>query len=318
MMDWTDRHCRFFHRQLTRRALLYNEMVVADAVIRGNRERLLAFDASEHPVALQLGGSDPEKLAEAAKIGEAFGYDEINLNVGCPSDRVQSGTFGACLMKTPDLVADCVAAMKRAVAIPVTVKCRIGVDEQDPEVALDALADGVFASGADALWVHARKAWLEGLSPKENRDIPPLDYGRVYRLKAKNRNRFIGINGGVQTLDEALHHLNHVDGVMLGRAAYQNPGILAEADRRLFSDDARETDWPAVIAAMADHAARHIAGGGRLVHVTRHMTGLFHGLPGARRWRQILSTDAAKAGAGPEVLFAAFAAVDLETVPDAA
>ena len=238
MMDWTDRHCRFFHRQLTRRALLYTEMVVADAVIHGVRERLLGFDPAEHPVALQLGGSDPAKLAEAARIGEAFGYDEINLNVGCPSDRVQSGTFGACLMRTPELVGECVAAMKAAVAIPVTVKCRIGVDEQDPEVALDALADAVFAAGADALWVHARKAWLEGLSPKENRDIPPLDYGRVYRLKAKHPDRFIGINGGIQSLDEARRHLAHVDGVMLGRAAYHTPGLLAEADAAIFGEAA--------------------------------------------------------------------------------
>ena len=243
MMDWTDRHCRFLHRQLTRRALLYTEMVVADAVIHGQRERLLGFDASEQPVALQLGGSDPEKLAEAARIGEAFGYREINLNVGCPSDRVQSGTFGACLMRTPALVGACVAAMKQAVAIPVTVKCRIGVDEQDPEIALDELADAVFAAGVDALWVHARKAWLEGLSPKENRDIPPLDYGRVYRLKAKFRNRFIGINGGIQNLDEAVRHLAHVDGVMLGRAAYHTPGLLAGADAAIFGEAARETDW---------------------------------------------------------------------------
>ncbi|TIU26117.1 MAG: tRNA dihydrouridine(20/20a) synthase DusA, partial [Mesorhizobium sp.] len=226
MMDWTDRHCRFFHRQLTRRALLYTEMVVAEAVIHGVRERLLGFDGVEHPVALQLGGSDPRKLAEAAVIGEAFGYDEINLNVGCPSDRVQSGTFGACLMKTPALVAECVAAMKAEVKIPVTVKCRIGVDDQDPEPALDTLADGVFAAGADALWVHARKAWLEGLSPKENRDVPPLDYPRVYRLKAGKPNEFIGINGGIQSLEEASAHVAHVDGAMLGRAAYHTPGIL--------------------------------------------------------------------------------------------
>jgi tRNA-dihydrouridine synthase A len=318
MMDWTDRHCRFLHRQLTRRALLYTEMVVADAVIHGQRERLLGFDASEQPVALQLGGSDPEKLAEAARIGEAFGYREINLNVGCPSDRVQSGTFGACLMRTPALVGACVDAMKRAVAIPVTVKCRIGVDEQDPEIALDELADAVFASGVDALWVHARKAWLEGLSPKENRDIPPLDYIRVYRLKAKFPSRFIGINGGIQTLDEAVQHLAHVDGAMLGRAAYHTPGLLAGADATIFGEAAREVDWPALIETMAAYCDRHIAAGGRLAHVTRHMTGLFHGLPGARRFRQILSTDATRPGAGPEVLRAAFAAVDLSTAGQAA
>jgi tRNA-dihydrouridine synthase A len=311
MMDWTDRHCRFLHRLLTRRALLYTEMVVADAVIHGKRERLLGFDRAEHPVALQLGGSEPEKLAEAARVGEAFGYDEINLNVGCPSDRVQSGTFGACLMRTPDLVARSVEAMKAAVAIPVTVKCRIGVDEQDPEVALDALADAVWAAGADALWVHARKAWLEGLSPKENRDIPPLDYGRVYRLKAKHPGRFVGINGGILTLDAVATHLEHVDGAMLGRAAYQNPAILVDVDARFYGEAAQPTDWPTVIDAMADYAGRHIAAGGRLMHVTRHMVGLFQGLPGARRYRQILSTDAAKSGAGPQVLRAAFTAVEL-------
>jgi tRNA-dihydrouridine synthase A len=310
MMDWTDRHCRFFHRQLTARALLYTEMVVADAVIHGARERLLGFDEVEHPVALQIGGSDPFKLAEAARIGESFGYDEINLNVGCPSDRVQSGTFGACLMKVPDLVADCVAAMKAVVTIPVTVKCRIGVDEQDPEPALDALADGVFEAGADGLWVHARKAWLEGLSPKENRDIPPLDYDRVYRLKAGKPNRFIGINGGIQSIEEARAHLDHVDGAMLGRAAYHTPGILAGVDAAFHGVKAEAFDPAALIDAMADYAARHVERGGRLGQVTRHMVGLFHGMPGARRYRQILSTDATRPGAGAEVLKTAFAAVE--------
>lgn len=310
MMDWTDRHCRFFHRQLTSRALLYTEMVVADAIIQGARERLLGFDETEHPVALQLGGSDQGKLAEAARIGETFGYDEINLNVGCPSDRVQSGTFGACLMKVPDLVAGCVAAMKAAVTIPVTVKCRIGVDEQDPEPALDALADGVFDAGADALWVHARKAWLEGLSPKENRDIPPLDYGRVYRLKVRKPNEFIGINGGIQSIEEARAHLVHVDGAMLGRAAYHTPGILAGVDAAFYGVKSDAFDFAALIDRMADYAAHHIEQGGRLGHVTRHMVGLFHGLPGARRYRQILSTDATRPGAGPDVLKRAFAAVE--------
>ncbi len=310
MMDWTDRHCRFFHRQLTRRALLYTEMVVADAVIHGARDRLLGFDAAEHPVALQLGGSDPANLAEAARIGEDFGYDEINLNVGCPSDRVQSGTFGACLMRTPDLVARSVETMKGAVSIPVTVKCRIGVDEQDPAVALPTLARQVWAAGADALWVHARKAWLEGLSPKENREIPPLEYERVHRLKAENPSRFIGINGGIRMLDEALHHLNHVDGAMLGRAAYQTPGVLADIDSAFYGEAQAQNDWGGLIEVMADYSARHVAAGGRLSHVTRHMVGLFQGLPGARRWRQVLSTDAVKPGAGPEVLRAAFAMVD--------
>lgn len=312
MMDWTDRHCRFFHRRLTRRALLYTEMVVADAAIHGDRGRLLGFDAGEHPVALQLGGSDPARLAEAARIGEGFGYDEINLNVGCPSDRVQSGTFGACLMKTPGLVADCVAAMKAAVAVPVTVKCRIGVDGQDPEEALDTLADAVFAAGSDALWVHARKAWLQGLSPKENRDIPPLDYDRVYRLKRRLPQRFVGINGGVRTLDEAAAHLARgMDGVMLGRAAYHEPGLLAGVDARIYGEARRAPDWAALVEEMAAYAGRHIAAGGRLAHVTRHMTGLFHGLAGARRWRQALSTEATRPGAEPQVLRAALADVRL-------
>jgi len=309
MMDWTDRHCRFFHRQMTRRALLYTEMVVADAAIHGHRERLLGFSAEEHPVALQLGGSDPVKLAEAARIGADFGYDEINLNVGCPSDRVQSGTFGACLMKTPELVAECVTAMKRAVDIPVTVKCRIGVDDQDPEVALDVLARQVIEAGADALWVHARKAWLQGLSPKENRDIPPLDYDRVYRLKGQMRNHFIGINGGIQTLDEALDHLERVDGIMLGRAAYHNPGLLIEADRRIFGDERPPVDAVTLINTMCDYADRHIAAGGRLSHVTRHMIGLFQGMPGARRWRQVLSTEATRADVDSRVIRRAFAEI---------
>jgi tRNA-dihydrouridine synthase A len=318
MMDWTDRHCRFFHRQLTRRALLYTEMIVADAAIHGDRERLLGFDPVEHPVALQLGGSEPGKLAEAARIGADFGYDEINLNVGCPSDRVQSGTFGACLMKVPDLVGECVAAMKAEISAPVTVKCRIGVDEQDPEEALDRIAETVFAAGADALWVHARKAWLEGLSPRENREVPPLDYGRVYRLKAKYPGRFIGINGGIQSLDEAEDHLRRADGVMLGRAAYHSPAVLASADGRFFDSAAEAADFAAVIEAMAAYATRHIAQGGRLSHVTRHMTGLFHGLPGARRYRQILSTDATRPGADPDVLHRAFAEVDLAANREAA
>jgi len=312
MMDWTDRHCRFLHRRLTGRALLYTEMVVADAAIHGDRERLLGFDPSEHPVALQLGGSDPAKLAEAARIGADFGYDEINLNVGCPSDRVQSGTFGACLMRTPTLVADCIAAMKRAVSIPVTVKCRLGVDDQDIETALDAIADQVFDAGADALWVHARKAWLEGLSPKENRDIPPLDYARVYRLKQRLPGRFIGINGGIASLEEANIHLGHVDGVMLGRAAYHTPSVLAGVDALLAGEAPAAPDWDGLMEAMASYAARHIAAGGRLAHVTRHMMGLFHGRPGARRFRQILSTDATRPGAGPEMLMQAYAALATE------
>nr|WP_246188611.1 tRNA dihydrouridine(20/20a) synthase DusA [Nitratireductor arenosus] len=310
MMDWTDRHCRYFHRQLSRRALLYTEMVVADAILHGDRARLLGFHPDEHPVALQLGGSEPEKLAEAAAIAAGFGYDEVNLNVGCPSDRVQSGTFGACLMKQPALVGACVAAMKATCIVPVTVKCRLGVDDQDTGPALDALADAVFAAGADALWVHARKAWLEGLSPKENRDVPPLDYPRVYRLKQRLPDRFIGINGGIGTLAEASAHLSHVDGVMLGRAAYHQPAMLAGADRLIFGEACAPVALGDVVAAMAGYAAAHIERGGRLAHVTRHMVGLCHGLPGARRFRQILSSEATRPGAGPEVLLRAFAAVD--------
>lgn len=306
MMDWTDRHCRYFHRQLTKSALLYTEMVVADAAIHGDRQQLLGYDECEHPVALQLGGSDPGKLALAAMIGAQLGYDEVNLNVGCPSGRVQSGTFGACLMREPELVGQCVEAMKSAVDVPVTVKCRIGVDDQDPGAALDDLAGAVFAAGSDALWVHARKAWLEGLSPKENRDIPPLDYGRVYLLKENIPNRVIGINGGIETLKQVQVHLRHVDGVMLGRAAYRNPAMLAGVDVLLSGGIdaalAEQPDYEALIEAMAAYAAKHIASGGRLSHVTRHMTGLFHGRPGARQFRQILSTRAVKADAGADVL----------------
>jgi tRNA-dihydrouridine synthase A len=318
MIDWTDRHCRTFHRQFTRHALLYTEMVVADAAMHGNRERILGFAEDEHPVALQLGGSDPAKLAEAARIGEAMGYQEINLNVGCPSDRVQSGTFGACLMQTPGIVAACVDAMKRSVALPVTVKCRIGVDDQDTQVALDDLAGAVFQTGADALWVHARKAWLKGLSPKENRDIPPLDYDRVYRLKRQNPSQFIGINGGIQTLDEAIEHLNHVDGVMLGRAAYQNPMLLLDVDARIYGNDGASASIGAIIDHMCDYADAHIARGGRLSHITRHMVGLFHGAAGARRWRQILSTDANKANATSAVIRRAFEAIQTTPAEEAA
>ncbi len=312
MMDWTDRHCRFLHRQLTRRALLYTEMVVADAVIHGNRERLIGFDPAEHPVALQLGGCEPEKLAEAARIAAGFGYDEINLNVGCPSDRVKSGRFGACLMREPELVAACVGTMKTAVDVPVTVKCRLGVDDQDIETALDAMADATFEAGSDALWVHARKAWLQGLSPKENRDIPPLDYDRVFRLKRRLPNRFIGINGGIESLSHAVELSEGSDGVMLGRAAYQNAGLLADVDRLFYGAPASPFDWFALRDAMMEHAERHMAAGGRLIHVTRHMVGLFHGYPGARRYRQILSNGATLADAGPSLIAEAFDTVRLE------
>jgi tRNA-dihydrouridine synthase A len=307
MMEWTDRHCRFFHRGLTRRARLYTEMVTAEAVIRGDRERLLGHDPAEHPLALQLGGSDPARLAEAARIGAAFGYDEINLNVGCPSDRVQSGAFGACLMRAPKLVGDCVAAMKAVTGVPVTVKCRIGVDEQDPEEALDRLANAVVSAGADAIWVHARKAWLEGLSPKENRSVPPLDYERVYRLKQRLPHVFIGMNGGIADLDAAQAHLARVDGAMLGRAAYQRPAMLAGVDPLI--DGSTPANPVAAAERMIAYAAAHCVGGGRLAAVTRHMIGLFQGCPGARRWRQILTVDGSRPGAGPEVLRHALDAV---------
>ena len=291
---------------LTRRALLYTEMVTADAILHGDRERLLGFDAREHPVALQLGGSEPAQLAEAARIAEDFGYDEINLNVGCPSDRVQSGRFGACLMREPELVADCVAAMRKAVAMPVTVKCRIGVDDQDPEVALRALIARCAARGRrPAFAVHARKAWLQGLSPKENRDVPPLDYDLVYRVKRENPALTIVINGGIQTLDEAESHLAHVDGVMLGRAAYQNPALLAEIDARFFGDAPRSLD--AALAEFSAYVERKLKDGVRLSSMTRHMLGLFNGQPGARAFRRHLSEHAMRDGAGIAVLREALA-----------
>ncbi|MBX9874839.1 MAG: tRNA dihydrouridine(20/20a) synthase DusA, partial [Beijerinckiaceae bacterium] len=270
MMDWTDRHCRVIHRLMSRRARLYTEMVTAQAVIRGDRLRLIGFDAVEHPVALQLGGNDPALLAQAARIGADFGYDEINLNCGCPSDRVQGGAFGACLMREPALVGDCVAAMKAAVTIPVTVKCRIGVDDQDPEAALDALTRAVTSAGVDALIVHARKAWLQGLSPKENREIPPLDYDRAYRLKAAHPALPIAINGGIRAPEEWAGHLVHLDGVMVGREAYQNPEILLRVDPLLFGEDAPVADAFAMLEALEPHLARHLEAGGRLHAFTRH------------------------------------------------
>jgi tRNA-dihydrouridine synthase A len=314
MMDWTDRHCRVFHRLMTRHARLYTEMLTTGAIIHGDRKRLLGFDASEHPVALQLGGSDPQALATAAKIGEEFGYDEINLNVGCPSDRVKDGRFGACLMAEPALVAECVDAMKRAVGIPVTVKCRIGIDDQDPEVALDALAHGVVAAGADALIVHARKAWLNGLSPKENRDIPPLDYDRVYRLKASWPDVPIIINGGIVSLAEAKRHLVHVDGVMLGRAAYQEPWRLLAVDPELFGVAAPYATMKDVFEAMMPYIEDQLAQGTRLHSITRHFVGAFHGVPGARAFRRHLAENGVKPGAGTHVLRDAIALVEDRTV----
>lgn len=305
MMDWTDRHCRFFHRQLSRRALLYTEMVTVPALLHGDRARHLDFSAAEQPVAVQLGGSSPKDLAVSARICADWGYGEINLNVGCPSDRVQNGSFGAALMAEPALVADCVAAIKAAVTVPVTVKCRIGIDDQDPEAALDALADAVVSAGCDALWVHARKAWLNGLSPKENRDVPPLDHDRVYRLKARLPDVFVGLNGGIATLAEARRHLAHVDGVMLGRAAYHDPLLLASVDHLIYGEPQADIDGFAVVEAMKPYIAAHLAAGGRLNQVTRHMLGLFQARPGARAFRRLLSEGALGEGAGLDVLDAA-------------
>jgi tRNA-dihydrouridine synthase A len=310
MMDWSDRHCRVFHRLMSRRARLYTEMLTTGAIIHGDRRRLLGFDPSEHPVALQLGGSVSGDLATAARIGEDFGYDEINLNVGCPSDRVKDGRFGACLMAEPALVADGVAAMRRAVKIPVTVKCRIGIDDQDPEIALDVLAHGVVAAGADALVVHARKAWLNGLSPKENRDIPPLDYDRVYRLKAALPGVPIIINGGIGSIAEAKRHLDHIDGVMLGRAAYQEPWRLLEVDPELFGETAPYATMKDVFEAMFPYIEDQLAQGTRLHSITRHFVGAFHGVPGARAFRRHLAEKGVRPGAGVDVLRDAIALVE--------
>jgi tRNA-dihydrouridine synthase A len=310
MMDWTDRRCRAFHRILTRRARLYTEMVTADAVLFGPRERLIGFDADEHPVALQLGGAEPGRLAEAARIGAEFGYDEINLNCGCPSDRVQSGRFGACLMREPELVAECVAAMVAAVDVPVTVKCRIGVDEQEPRAALFAFTDKVKAAGAAALIVHARKAWLEGLSPKDNRSIPPLDYGVVHTLKRAHADWPIILNGRLSDLETARPHLRELDGIMLGRAAYQNPELLIGVDPELFGEQAPVADSFEAIEAFMPTIARGLERGERLHDYTRHLHGLFAGRPGARAFRQVLATEAVKRGAGLEVLREAVSRVE--------
>ena len=303
MMDWTDRHCRFFHRQLNAEALLYTEMVTSGAVIHGDRDYLLGFDPAEHPVALQLGGSEPSELYRAAQIAAEYGYDEINLNVGCPSERVQKGSFGACLMKEPELVRECMTALREAVKVPVTVKTRIGVDEHDGIEFLDAFIATVAQSGVQTFIIHARKAWLKGLSPKQNREIPPLAYERVHRLRQTFPGlRFI-LNGGLTEVDPTMAELERVDGIMLGRAAYQQPWILVELGRRLGQPVAASR--LAVIAVMADYADAHIARGGRLHQVARHMLGMFHGRPGAKRWRQVLSQNMHRPDAGPELLFQA-------------
>ena len=314
-MDWTDRHCRYFHRLLSRRALLYTEMVTADAVLHGDRVRLLGFSPEEHPLALQLGGSDPAKLAEAAAIGEAEGYGEINLNVGCPSDRVQEGRFGACLMGEPSLVARAVDAMRARVAVPVTVKCRIGIDDQDSEADLERFVAAVAAAGCATFIVHARKAWLQGLSPKENREVPPLDHGRVHRLKAAHPGLEIVLNGGITSLDEALRHLGLVDGIALGRAAYQNPYLLAEVDRRLFGETQPPPARREVLEALIPYAERHLRTGGRLNNVTRHILGLYHGRPHAKAFRRHLSERAPRSGAGIEVLLDAIRIAEGEAMP---
>jgi tRNA-dihydrouridine synthase A len=315
MMDWTDRHCRFFHRLLSRRARLYTEMVTAEAVLRGHRERLLGFSVEEHPVALQLGGSDPARLAQAAVIGEDLGYDEINLNVGCPSDRVQEGRFGACLMAEPERVADAVAAMQVRVAVPVTVKCRIGIDDQDTETDLERFLARVAGAGCRTFIVHARKAWLEGLSPKQNREVPPLDYGRVYRLKAAHSELEIVLNGGIGSLTQAQAHLAHVDGVALGRAAYQNPYLLADVDARLFAATGAPPSRRDVLEALMPYAERHLRAGGRLNNVTRHILGLYHGRPRARAFRRYLSERAPTEGVDIHVLAEAICIAEGEGAP---
>jgi tRNA-dihydrouridine synthase A len=309
MMEWTDRHCRFFHRLLTRRALLYTEMLTTGAILRGDRARLLGFDAFEQPVALQIGGCDPTALAASARIGEDFGYCEINLNVGCPSDRVQEGRFGACLMAEPALVADCVAAMKAEVKIPVTVKCRIGIDDQNPDEALFAFADAVKAAGADALVVHARKAWLKGLSPRENRDIPPLDYPCVRRLKNAHPDFAIVLNGGIASVEKARAELDTMDGAMMGRAAYQEPWRLLSVDPLLYGEPAPFASPKEAALALIPYIERETAKGVRLHSITRHILGLFRSVPGARAFRRHLAVQAVKPGANASVMADALALV---------
>ncbi|MCH5048852.1 tRNA dihydrouridine(20/20a) synthase DusA [Pectobacterium aquaticum] len=311
MLDWTDRHCRYFLRQLTNQTLLYTEMVTTGAILHGKGD-YLAYSEEEHPLALQLGGSDPQALAQCAKLAEQRGYDEVNLNVGCPSDRVQNGRFGACLMGEAALVADCIKAMKDSTSIPITVKTRIGIDDQDSyEFLCDFIQTVAERGECDTFIVHARKAWLSGLSPKENREIPPLDYPRVYQLKRDFPALTLAINGGVKTLEEAKTHLQHLDGVMMGREAYQNPGILAQVDRELFGIDTATPDLAGVVRAMYPYIERELSGGASLGHITRHMLGMFQGIPGARQWRRYLSENAHKPGADAAVVERALALVNL-------
>jgi tRNA-dihydrouridine synthase A len=313
MMDWTDRHCRYLHRLMSRNVLLHTEMVTAPAVIHGDRDRLLGFDPAEHPVALQLGGSDPRELAEAARIAAGYGYDEINLNIGCPSDRVQSGCFGAVLMERPGLVADCVAAMIAASPVEVTVKCRIGVDEQRPEEVLPAFLETVRDAGVTRFAIHARKAWLQGLSPKQNRDVPPLDYPLVHRMKRDFPALHLSVNGGITSLAQAQAHLAAgMDGVMIGRAAYHDPSsLLLSADQAIFGETRAPRSAEEVVHLMLPYIERHLSAGGKLAQVTRHMLGLFQGRPGARGWKRAISENAHKPGAGPEVVQAALDEVRL-------
>jgi tRNA-dihydrouridine synthase A len=318
MMDWTDRNCRVFHRALSRHALLYTEMVTALAVKHGDREKLLGFDAVEQPVALQLGGSDPSLLAEAARIGEEWGYCEINLNVGCPSDRVQGGNFGACLMATPHLVADCIAAMQAAVKVPVTVKCRIGIDEQDAEADFQNFIDVVAGAGCNSFIIHARKAWLQGLSPKENREIPPLDYGRVHRLKQAHPELHIALNGGLADLAADINHLKDLDGLMYGREAYHNPWILQSVDNLFAGAPPPVVSRREAVESLYGVISEHLQRGLPLHRFTRHMLGLFHAQPGGRLWRQILSVDGCKEGAGLAVLEKALSAVEEQAKRQAA
>lgn len=302
MLDWTDRHCRHFHRTLSRHALLYTEMVTTGAILHGNRDRHLQFNQTEHPVALQLGGSNPADLAECAKIAADYGYDEINLNVGCPSDRVQNGRFGACLMAEPKLVAECVAAMRQAVSMPVTVKSRIGIDDRDSYDELTHFIKTVAAAGCETFIVHARKAWLSGLSPKQNRDVPPLRYDVVFQLKQDFSMLKIVINGGIESLDSSLDLLTQVDGVMLGREVYHNPYLLAEVDRRLFNDEHPIQSRQETVLAMLPYIEQQLQQGVRLHCIARHMLGLFHGVDGARAWRRHLSENATRFGAGSQVI----------------
>ena len=314
MMDWTDRHCRAFHRVLSRRALLWTEMVTADAVIHGDRDRLIGFADEEHPVVLQLGGNEPEKMAEAARIAEAFGYDEVNINCGCPSDRVQSGAFGACLMREPETVATCVRAMQAAVSIPVTVKCRIAIDEDPERETLFRFVDTVVDAGGRVFTVHARKAWLKGLSPKENREIPPLNYDLVASLKDERRDLKIILNGGINTLDACTDHLRVFDGVMLGRAAYQTPALLGAVDHTLFESGVAIKSQFDAVRDYRPYIQARLAEGVRLSSMTRHMLGLFNGMPGARQWRRTLSEKGPKPGADITVLDEALEAVELNAV----